>query len=325
MAILSATVAPRGWGLATTDAKCLQTVLYLRVSRTPCVYRESAYPYDPKTGPLPMLCYDIEQAGRDGCMRFLKRFCDLDQFLPNVQRADAVAYAQLAEDTLRPVEMFLTWAHVDAKARQRADTAANAHYARGVPFPVSSFLRMRQRHRVKAVLTNLKLETAKDAIDLATRGYKSLSIRLGHHLYFSQTERPGSLDVCVAAFVAVHYHIPVPNNPIKKLLDEEYPQLVRHFQGLLAAYSPPYEVTCEMKEDDHRDADQDSPVPDVLEPTPGSVLRQREADRKEEEALSKQNMERDLRRRRQNQIAIIASVLIFGVFVRHNHNKSSEG
>jgi len=227
--MLEFTSLPPAWGLPSSCPKCIETELYLQMGSIPASTIHSSYPYSSLTlAPLPALRYGKKYAKADDCLNFLKaHFLDIDRTsnLSQTQRADIAAYSSLVHDTLYPAMQYLLW-NYNYPAISRVYCSAG--------FPLSVILPSQQSRAVASESQNRRVASLEEVLARIRSTLLILSNRLDSHQFFFLDLT--SLDAVVAAHIAVLYHVPWIMGSVKELIDDEFPNLRRHFQTTLTLF-----------------------------------------------------------------------------------------
>lgn len=306
--MLQLVLEPPAWDLPTSNVRCLETLLYLKTGQVPFEARTSAYPYHAVTGELPSLQYGYETHAAADCVRVLKEhFCDLDQGLSREEEAGALAFRKLVYEQLDQALLALFWSDATDDALSFTGGIRPA-YASHAPFPVSTLLRYRRRQQVRDNNKARGIPSTSAALAMCREVLQALHTRLGGARYFSGSNRACSLDVCVAARMAVLYHVPATRtNPLKEMLVTDFPSLIPHFQRILGAHFPEYNVTCELK-DGELEAVKEHLAP-TIKTRPAPMIRSKDDLANapvEEKKMSKE--EKDQRRKVFNYLSTLGAV-----------------
>jgi hypothetical protein len=214
------------------DAKTLELELYLKASGLKHTTEESAYPYSPVTGALPAMRWSRNMVGACDAVSYLQaQHCDLDQFLTPSQRADAVAFRTMLDDSLPFCVLFVLW-----QIEQNYYRAPKLDYAANVQFPNRLSLRYAEARRIRETLDRKTILTEEEAVARAQKCYELLTSKLSSQKYFFGHDRPTSLDIAMASHVAIHCFLPIRDNALKVMLDDS-PALLKHSKHVMQLYS----------------------------------------------------------------------------------------
>eukprot|EP00823_Brevimastigomonas_motovehiculus_P004317 TRINITY_DN2828_c0_g1_i1.p1 TRINITY_DN2828_c0_g1~~TRINITY_DN2828_c0_g1_i1.p1 ORF type:complete len:430 (+),score=75.53 TRINITY_DN2828_c0_g1_i1:52-1290(+) len=209
----------------------IELLLYLHVAQLPHQIVRSLYPVSTVTGAFPTVQYGrIVVPAFDAIYYLQKDHCDLDEHLTSVQKADSLTYRSMIRESLAPCLTFLQFS-VD----KNYSKSTRLTIASDISIPICWMMQWAERKRMLDYVQIKRIQHIDEAIARANMCYSMLSNKLATNSYFFGYDKPSCLDVAVAAIVALHYNSPLPENPLKKVL-ESYPDLLAHYQAMVSRY-----------------------------------------------------------------------------------------
>jgi glutathione S-transferase len=218
----------------------MHTQLYIKMTDLDFDIEDSEYPYSPLTGSLPTLI-DGDQAVRDrDIVEYLvANHTDIDSALTAYDKAGLQAFYSLIEERMAPAMRYLMWI-----VNENYSSVTKQLYRGNVGFPLKLYLPYARHKEVAREMTVRGIRSVDDALGTLRECYKALSDKLALEVYFSSSM--SSLDIIVAANIAVHYLAPLKVCPMRQVIAEEFPNLERHFQRVLSRIID-FEPTCSME------------------------------------------------------------------------------
>lgn len=213
----------------------------MKAAQIPCDIVVSPYAYSPACGDLPVLKWQTQLVPSQENIFWLQaNFCDLDESIDVNQRADASGFSAMVYDRLYPAMMYTQWG-----SEENYTTTTRYAYAAQAPFPVGAVLRLSQRRKMRSFARTHNVNSMEEASAQARAVYEVLAGKLGKQSFYFSDNRLSSLDLTVAAFIAVQLHSPCPVNPLKDMLLKDFPELVRHCKSVLRSCLKDYHLTQE--------------------------------------------------------------------------------
>jgi hypothetical protein len=203
------------------------------------VFSESRYPYTPlttrvSTGELPVMLWDIDVIPREQLIDYLRTsWCDIDTTRTRTQIADIRAFEVLINEKLSPAITYLQWLDKDNYNQILKNT-----WAAKVPFPINKYIAHREWRRQQNILRERRITSVSDAIEHIRVVLDAFAVRLSTRPYFFGDDCVSSIDLQLAAHVALLYHMPAATQSGRELLIRDYPALLPHAHALLQQYLP---------------------------------------------------------------------------------------
>ncbi|KAK7467269.1 hypothetical protein VKT23_004326 [Stygiomarasmius scandens] len=259
---------PGAWGLPSVDPTCLSTVIYLQLTipgRFTII--ESVNPDVSPTGQFPFLKHaDKAFAPFSAIMEYVStlqedRESRLDASLTMLQKSQQVAWLAHAESNLGDLVAHMLYAlHANWTELTHPSTVHD------YPFPAKYYSPRRIRESLRPRLESAGLWTLpgieqekkettfkfrrdekkeevkprdrflrvfeREKVLEKARSILDIYARLLGDSAFFHGDRPTSLDVVVAAHVALLVHPPFPDPLLQELLQNSYPDLVSHSERI---------------------------------------------------------------------------------------------
>lgn len=211
---------------------------YLRFTSLAYTLHNSSYPSYDSTGLLPQVQHDGRLVGQRKAMDYLRDYAKasvpketlgervIDGTLRSEQRAEAVAYAAMLQDTLRNALLYAVWS--DTK-RYEASTRRLVKGAMLAPLKwlVPGLL----RKDFVAYLDVAGINQEKTAVFEANKCYRALEVKLGERVEgekkrFLFGDLPSYVDALLFGHIAVAKDEPLLNT----MLLEKCPNILAHFE-----------------------------------------------------------------------------------------------
>lgn len=240
------TVAPAAFGLPAFEPRSLESLLLCIFNDVNPTIHRTPYLYASTSGCVPTLLVDRTSYDANQTAQYLLQKTNINEWLSAQQKNDAHVYAQYIHQALLPV-LVRNWFEDDLNF----DRVIKPLLRKDLPLMQRVMLPKVVRQQWLQQCVSLSVQSTSNLsqlhiIQACRTVFQSIQTKLGEKTYMLG-ERVCSLDATVAAYLLIIHHMPLPQNPIRALLRNEFPELVEYVCRISADYLHSPEVEPDEK------------------------------------------------------------------------------
>eukprot|EP00033_Pygsuia_biforma_P003930 GCRY01004305.1.p1 GENE.GCRY01004305.1~~GCRY01004305.1.p1 ORF type:complete len:308 (-),score=12.02 GCRY01004305.1:185-1108(-) len=210
------------WGLPTMEPECLAVLAYTKFTCPAINCVECKNPKASPSGTLPFLSDGdtIVWGALDVIEQFKVLGHNADVDLTPAQKGETRAFLTLLEEHWHQAVLHSWWCDPENYSEIIRPT-----YAQSLPFPLNYITPRLTQWNVSSLLHKRGWRDAATILSHAKTALTALSFKLGKNDYFFG-DSPTSLDAFTYGHLASILFPPLKNNPLKRLLLQDFPNLV---------------------------------------------------------------------------------------------------